>query len=172
MLKSLFHGFTKEFAKYKRAILLASVKKGLTVMECCRNHPFFRITPKVNRGTDAAFDSERRVLRCDNGLFQMVITKFSWLYLGFRSKCSFFLVVNSTLTLRSTAVGLTCLQLIFIWGILNVKSFIVSSNAPLFKRPYLWRYNQKTQESLERIPCPIFSVTSPLINSAELLNLW
>ena len=32
------------------------------------NHPFLRILPKVDTGFNVAFDSERRVLRCDSGV--------------------------------------------------------------------------------------------------------
>ena len=149
MLKHWFRGFTKHFLNFKRAILLASVKKVLTVLECRRNHPFFRITPKVDQEIDVAFDSERRVLRCDNGVCQMVVTKFSWFYLRFRNEFPFFLVVKSTLTLGSTAAGHACLRVSLIWVLLNGKIFIASSIAPLLKRPFLWRYNKKTQEQFD-----------------------
>ena len=89
MLKRWFYRFMKDFANFKRAILLASVKKGLTALECCRNHPFGCITPKADEGIDVAFDSERRVLRCDNGVCRMAVTKLN--VLGISTQIPFLL---------------------------------------------------------------------------------
>ena len=76
-VKRPFCEFTTDLADYKFAILLASIKKGLTALECCRKNTFFHIAPKVDQGTDVTFESEQRILHYDNGVFSMAITKFS-----------------------------------------------------------------------------------------------
>ena len=154
MLKYWFRGFVKYLANCKRSILLSSIKKVLTELECHRNHPFCRITPKVDWRIEVSFESERMVIRCDNSVYQMAVTKFCLLYMVFRPKFPFFLVLKSTLPLWSTDAGLTWIYMILIFVLLNLKSFIVSSISPLFKRPFLWHFNKtKHNSSLIRVCC-------------------
>ena len=74
----------------KRAILLESIKKGLTALEFRNTHPFFCISPKVYLVIKISHGSESRVLSCDNGVFWMDVITFSWLYLGFPLKFTFY----------------------------------------------------------------------------------
>ena len=96
------------------------------------NHTFLRILPKFDTGINVAFDSERRVLRCDNGVDWMAFIKISWLYLGFRPEFPFFLVIKSTRTFGSTAAYLASLQMTLIWLLLNGKYSIATSISPLW----------------------------------------
>ena len=124
------------------------------------NHNFLRILPKVDIGTNVAFDSERRVLRCDNGVDWMAVIKLSWLYLGFRPESPFFLVIKSTHTFGSTAASLASLQMDLIWLLLNGKYSIAPSIAPLFKWPFLWRFDKKNHKSnLLLVCCIVFLLT-------------